>query len=98
MGTFTSQDLQKITELAKLELSADKIPDVTRSLQNILTFVEKMNTIDTQAIEPLSHPLDVTQPLRADIVTEPNQRNLFQQNAPHVESGLYIVPKFVETE
>ena len=98
MSSLTSQDIQKITELSKLELAAEKIPEITRSLQNILTFVEKMNTVDTQVIEPLSHPLDATQPLRADITTEINQRDLFQKNAPHVEAGLYIVPKFVETE
>lgn len=98
MSTLTPQDIQKITELSKLELSAEKEPAVRNSLENILKLVEKMNAIDTSSVEPLAHPFDATQPLRADTVTEKNQRDLFQQNAPCVESGLYIVPKFVEAE
>lgn len=98
MSTLTPQDIQKITELSKLELPAEKIPAITNSLENILKLVEKMNAVDTGQVEPLAHPFDATQPLRADVVTEKNQRDLFQQNAPSVESGLYIVPKFVESE
>lgn len=98
MSTLSPQDIQKITELSKLELPAEKISAVTNSLENILKLVEKMNAIDTDHVEPLAHPFNATQPLRADVVTEKNQRDLFQQNAPSVESGLYIVPKFVESE
>lgn len=98
MSTLTPQDIQKITELSKLELPAEKTPAITNSLENILKLVEKMNAVDTGQVEPLAHPFDATQPLRADVVTEKNQRDLFQQNAPSVESGLYIVPKFVESE
>ena len=98
MSTLTLQDIQKMSELSKLELPAEKIPAITNSLENILTLVEKMNAIDTSQVEPLAHPFNATQPLRMDVVTEKNQRDLFQQNAPSVESGLYIVPKFVEAE
>jgi aspartyl-tRNA(Asn)/glutamyl-tRNA(Gln) amidotransferase subunit C len=98
MSTLTTQDIQKITELSKLELSAEKEPAIKNSLENILTLVEKMNAVNTDSVEALAHPFDATQPLRADAVTEKDQRDVFQKNAPQVESGLYIVPKFVEAE
>lgn len=98
MTTLTAKDVQKIADLAKLSIPEDALSHLTRDLENILNLVEKMNRIDTSLIQPLAHPVDTSQPLRADEVTEPNQRDLFQKNAPSVETGLYIVPKFVETE
>lgn len=96
MSTLSITDVQKIAELSKLELSAEKLPALTARLENILKLVKKMDAVDTQNIKPLAHPFNATQPLREDIISEKNQRELFQQNAPQVEAGLYIVPKFME--
>lgn len=98
MSTLTVNDVQKIAELAKLQLPADRLAALTDRLENILTLVKKMDAMDTSEVQPLAHPVNATQPLRQDKVSEINQRDLFQQNAPHVEAGLYIVPKFVESE
>lgn len=98
MSTLTKEDVQKIAELSKLTLPNEQLATLTARLENILLLVEKMNQAKTQDIEPLAHPLSVTQPLRDDVISEKNQRELFQQNAPQVEAGLYIVPKFVESE
>lgn len=97
-NTLTTADLQKIAELSKLTLPNDKTAVLTERLENILTLVNKMDDVDTQNIQPLAHSFHAAQPLREDVVTEKNQRDLFQQNAPKVEAGLYIVPKFLETE
>lgn len=98
MSTLTKDNVQKIAELAKLHIPADKLNATTAALDNILKLVKKMDNVDTKNILPLAHPVNATQPLRADVVTEKNQRDLLQQNAPHVEAGLYIVPKFMEHE
>lgn len=98
MSALTPTAIQKIADLSKLELSANALPTLTTRLENILSLVEKMNAVDTKNIEPLAHPFHASQPLRNDIVTEKNQRELFQQNAPQVGGGLYIVPMFVESE
>ena len=99
MTTLTPNEVQKIAELSKLSLPAEQFSVLTERLESVLNLVKKMNTVDTDSIKPLAHPLNVTQPLRADTVTESNQRELFQTGiAPQVESGLYIVPKFVESE
>lgn len=98
MSTLTESDLQKIANLAKLELPDTLLPTLTKNVDDILHLVAKMDQTDTDNIKPLAHPVDATQPMRADIVTEPDQHKRFQENAPQVEAGLYIVPKFIETE
>lgn len=98
MSTLTAADIQKMADLSKLELPKEKLPTLIARLENILALVKKMDDANTQNVEPLAHPFNATQPLREDIVTEKNQRELFQQNAPQVEAGLYIVPKFMESE
>jgi len=90
--------VRKIADLAKLTIPEDKLSHLTHDLENILTLVSQMDRVDTEKIAALAHPVDIIQPLRADEVTETNQRDCFQKNAPAVEAGLYIVPKFIETE
>ncbi|HLB56639.1 MAG TPA: Asp-tRNA(Asn)/Glu-tRNA(Gln) amidotransferase subunit GatC [Coxiellaceae bacterium] len=96
MSKLTTTDIQKMAELSKLALQPEKLPALTACLENILNLVKKMDAVDTKNVAPLAHPFNATQPLREDIVSEKNQRELFQQNAPCVEAGLYIVPKFME--
>ena len=55
-----------------------------------------MQAVDTDGVEPLAHPLEATQRLRADAVTEENRREAYQAIAPAVEDGLYLVPKVIE--
>ncbi|MEE3214369.1 MAG: Asp-tRNA(Asn)/Glu-tRNA(Gln) amidotransferase subunit GatC, partial [Pseudomonadota bacterium] len=62
----------------------------------ILEMVDQLQAVDTEGVAPLAHPLDATQRLRADEVTETDQRDDFQRCAPQVENGLYLVPRVVE--
>jgi aspartyl-tRNA(Asn)/glutamyl-tRNA(Gln) amidotransferase subunit C len=91
-----ASDVEKIAHLARLGINADDIPGYARNLTDILAFVEQLNNVDTTGVEPLAHPLDATQRLRADEVTETNNREYFQQDAPETESGLYLVPQVIE--
>jgi aspartyl-tRNA(Asn)/glutamyl-tRNA(Gln) amidotransferase subunit C len=90
------EEVEKIAHLARISLSEADIPLYTQNLSNILALVEQMNHIDTTGIIPMAHPLDATARLRPDIVTETNQREHFQVNAPQTEAGLYLVPKVIE--
>jgi aspartyl-tRNA(Asn)/glutamyl-tRNA(Gln) amidotransferase subunit C len=58
--------------------------------------VEQMNAVDTEGVIPMAHPLNEHQRLRADEVTETDQREHFLKNAPLVESGLFLVPQVIE--
>lgn len=94
--SFTPDEIKKIAHLARLSISDDELEKYTTQLSNILDFTAAMDKIDTSGIEPLSHAVNVTQPLREDIVTEPNLREKFQAIAPETEAGLYLVPVVIE--
>jgi aspartyl-tRNA(Asn)/glutamyl-tRNA(Gln) amidotransferase subunit C len=89
-------EVQKIAHLARLSLSDDDATRYAGELNNILELVERMNARDTDGIRPMSNPLDATQGLRADEVTETIDRELFQSSAPLAEGGLYLVPKVID--
>jgi aspartyl-tRNA(Asn)/glutamyl-tRNA(Gln) amidotransferase subunit C len=89
-------DVEKIAHLARLGLNEADIPRTTETLNNILGLIDAMQAVDTDGIEPMAHPLDATQRLRADSVTEENRRDAYQAIAPAVENGLYLVPKVIE--
>jgi aspartyl-tRNA(Asn)/glutamyl-tRNA(Gln) amidotransferase subunit C len=94
--SLTTKDVDKIAWLARLAIDRDHVDAYTRDLSGILDFVEQMSAVSTASILPMAHPIDQPQRLRPDIVTEIDQRQLFQAHAPLVEAGLYLVPKVIE--
>ncbi len=96
MTTLTEKDVKKIAHLARLEISSSEISKHAQDLSKILDFVEQINAVNTDNVEPIAHPLGGIQRLRKDKVTEVDQRGLLQSNAPQVEAGLYLVPKVIE--
>ena len=92
----TREVVQQIAELAQLEITEKELGNVMDSMNQILDLVEVMQTVDTTGVEPMAHPLDSTQELRDDVVTEPDQRNHYQGLAPSTQDGLYLVPRVVE--
>lgn len=94
--SLTPEQVTKIAHLARLNLSDADMTTYASQLSNILKLIEEMNQVNTDHIEPLAHPLELAQRLRKDIVTEPNLREHYQQIAPQVEAGLYLVPKVIE--
>ena len=90
------EEVATIANLARLEVTEESSTKLTHDLSQILDFVEQMQNADTQNIAPLSNPLEMTQPLRDDLVTEENQRESLQSNAPATENGLFLVPKVIE--
>ncbi len=90
------KDVQNIAHLARLAIGEADVARYASELSNILHLVEQMGRMDTSQTAPMAHPLDATQRLRPDQVTENDQRELFQSIAPRVEDGLYLVPKVIE--
>ena len=89
-------EIEKIAELARIRIAEDQIGEVTQRITDILHMVDQLQAVDTSAVEPMANPLDATQQLRADEVSECNRRDAFQAIAPAVENGLYLVPKVIE--
>ncbi|MEK9711899.1 MAG: Asp-tRNA(Asn)/Glu-tRNA(Gln) amidotransferase subunit GatC [Thalassolituus sp.] len=88
--------VRKIASLARLQIEDEKVAEYQTNLTNILDLVDQLSAADTDGIAPMAHPLDAVQRLRADVVTEENQREHFQKIAPAVDQGHYLVPKVVE--
>lgn len=89
-------DVQRAAHLARLALDAADASAYVDDLGRILAMVDQLQEVPTDGVTPLAHPLDTTQRLRADEVTESDQRDHFQRAAPAVEQGLYLVPRVVE--
>lgn len=94
--SLDKNDVEKIAHLARLAIAEEDIPGYANSLSSILELVDQMNAVNTDHISPMAHAQEATQRLREDVVTEENQRDHFQQIAPEVENGLYLVPQVIE--
>jgi len=89
-------DVEKIAHLARLQIDEQDIPQYTENLSSILDLVNQMQAVDTTDIEPMANSHDAVQRLRADEVTEPDNREKLQSIAPAAEAGLFQVPKVIE--
>jgi aspartyl-tRNA(Asn)/glutamyl-tRNA(Gln) amidotransferase subunit C len=94
--SLTPDQVKQVAHLARLELKPGQTEQYARQLSNILDMVGQLSAAKTDGVEAMAHPLDMSQRLRPDAVTEPNQRETFQANAPAVQDGLYLVPKVIE--
>ena len=94
--SLNKQDVQKIAHLARLSLSEDESKQYQESITSVLTLVEQMQSVNTDGVEPLCNPLEMTQRLREDTVTESNQRDSYLAIAPQSEKGLYLVPQVID--
>lgn len=93
---ITREEIEKVAYLARIRLGDGQTDALQSDLKNILSLVDQLQAVDTDAVEPLAHPLDAHQRLRADEVSEPNNREAFQAIAPATEEGLYLVPRVIE--
>jgi len=90
------ETLSRLVRLAQLELSSEEVGPALDDLNRIVEFVNQMRAVDTGGVDPLAHPLDATQPLRDDVVTESVDRDTYQEVAPATRDGLYLVPRVLE--
>lgn len=100
--SLTAHDITRIANLARLALNSEEEARMLGKINDFFSIVEQISTIDTKGVEPMAHPVDamqgahITLRLRADVVSEANQREANQRSAPAVERGLFLVPKVIE--
>ncbi|WP_296448257.1 Asp-tRNA(Asn)/Glu-tRNA(Gln) amidotransferase subunit GatC [Rhodoferax sp. UBA5149] len=98
--SLTSADIARIANLARLELKPIEGERMLTQINGFFDMVEKIRAVDTTGIVPLAHPMatiqDIKLRLREDRVSEPDNREANQRNAPAVEHGLFLVPKVIE--
>lgn len=93
---ISDDEITSIAALAKLDLQRIDVPSLGRDLNDILNFVQQMESVDTKNIEPLASPVRTQNSLRADAADSEIDRESFQAIAPETENGLYLVPKVIE--
>jgi aspartyl-tRNA(Asn)/glutamyl-tRNA(Gln) amidotransferase subunit C len=94
--SLDKDQVQHIAMLARLRLADDEFAETVDKLSRILDFVDQLGQAATDDVIPMAHPLNETQRLRPDVVTERDERDRIQKNAPLVEDGLYLVPRVIE--
>lgn len=94
--SLDKEQVQHIAMLARLRLAEDEFSETVDKLSRIVDFVDQLGRAATDDVVPMAHPLNEAQRLRPDRVTEQVDRDRYQQNAPRVEDGLYLVPKVIE--
>ena len=94
--SIKKSEIAYISSLSKLKMEDIEIDNFTRQISDILEMIQQLEKVDTDDIEPMSHPLNMKQRLRLDLVTEENHRELYQKNAVECEEGYYKVPKVIK--
>lgn len=94
--TLTVKEVKNIAHLARLGFSDEEIEGFTGNLSRIIDLVDQLDEAETDDVVPMAHPLHMNQPMRQDTVTESDQRDRYQENAPRTEAGLYLVPRVLD--
>lgn len=93
---LNKSEIDRIATLARLRVSPADADEVTARIGEILAMIDQMQAVDTSGVEPLAHPLDAVQRLRADAVTEDDRSEELLALAPSSQNGLFLVPKVIE--
>ena len=91
--TIHQDDIAKLCRLAQIALDDGERAATHADLDKMIQMIDALQSIDTDGVDPLAHPLDAAQRLRADQVTEEVDRQHYQAGAPAVQDGLYLVPR-----
>ena len=95
MTKISSSDVRKVANLARIELAEDQIETYTAQLEEILSYVDQLQEIDTQGIPPTTRAVEVINAMREDIVDVKSSREDILNQAPHREGDFYRVPRIL---
>lgn len=88
--------IKHVASLARLNLGEKELEELRIDMENIISYVDKLNELDVSGIEPTSHIIPVKNVFRKDIKKESYDREEILKNAPEKENGCFLVPKIVE--
>ena len=94
--SLDNKKVKEIAHLARLNMEDSDIEQATAGLNNILSLMDKLGEIDTGDAEPMAHPLEMSQRLREDKVSEEDMSKEFQAIAPKTGKGDFLVPTVIE--
>ena len=87
---------RKVAHLARIQVAEDNLPELARELSGILTFMEQLNEVDVEGIEPMTSVTPMRLKRRVDVVTDGGYQDKILSNAPDAREGFFAVPKVVE--
>ena len=93
---ISDETIEYVSILAKLELSDDEKEQAKKDMGRMLDYIDKLNELDTEGVEPVSHIFPVNNVFREDVVTNGDDRENILFNAPDKKDGCFKVPKTVE--
>lgn len=93
---LNQETTQKLAELAKLEFNEQELTEIQKDLEQMIAFVEKLNEVDTNGVEPLTHVSDEENRLREDEVKRSIDIETALKNAPSVNEAFFTVPKVIK--
>ncbi len=93
---LTREDVTKVALLARLKLSDEELDTFTSQLSQVLQYVDVLNEVDTENIEPMAHAIEVSNVFREDEVQPSLPREAALQNAPLTDGSYYLVPQILE--
>lgn len=94
--SLDKQTVAKVARLARIKMTDDELDQYAPQLNKILEFVEQLEEVDTDSVEPLPSPVDIPLKLREDSVSDGGYQDKVLANAPEDLEGFYVVPKVVE--
>lgn len=92
----TKETIEYVANLARLNISEAEKGKLTLDMENIISYVDKLNELDTANVKPMEHVIPMQNVLREDVVTDSFNREELLKSAPSHENGCYRVPKVVE--
>ncbi len=93
---LTDETIEYVSILAKLELSDEEKQQAKTDMGRMLDYIDKLNELDTEGVEPMSHIFPYANVFREDVVTNGDERDAVLANAPGVKDGMFRVPKTVD--
>ncbi len=94
--SLDKDDVRTIAHLARLAVDESRLDALAAELTPVLALVERLNAVDTEGVEPMAHPVSSAMHLRADVVSESDERDALQKPAPAVHEGYFTVPRVIE--
>lgn len=94
--SITAKDVTKIARLARMEVTEAEKEPLAKEINGILSWIEQLNEVNTDNVEPLASVSDTALPWRADKVTDGHKRDAVLANAPASDYGCFVVPKVIE--
>lgn len=95
-NVISDETIDYVGILAKLELSGEEKEQAKKDMANMLNYIDKLNELDTEGVEPMSHVFPVNNVFREDVVTNGDDRDNILKNAPEEKDGKFNVPKTFE--